>query len=197
MHIQHLCIANEVRCGKGLARFLKSLVCVCRERERESKGLARFLKSLPSIATRWARKQGLVNVVETNSVYSPQCFLHRQRLVPIYPLNTYIYTHTQHCLQALNAWSYRVSMRSLRKLSADASSLDALARLLPSAACRVLLQHRRHLAVALLPHPRGPIFRDLQGSLLLLCVCMCVCVCVCVRACVCGARVYIYICIYV
>ena len=24
MHIQHLCIANEVRCGKGLARFLKS-----------------------------------------------------------------------------------------------------------------------------------------------------------------------------
>jgi hypothetical protein len=53
--------------------------------------------------------------------------------------------------------SYRVSMRSLRMLSPDASSLDALARLLPSAACRVLLQHRHHLAVS-------PLFRVLQGS---------------------------------
>ncbi len=135
-------------------------------------------------------------MVETNAVYSPQCFLHRERLVPIYPLNTCICTHTQHCLQALNAWSYRVSMRSLRKLSADASSLDALARLLPSAACRLLLQHRHHRAVAF------P-FRVLQGSVVELCVCVCMCVCVCVsvRACVCGARVYtyiyMYICIYI
>ncbi len=51
-------------------------------------------RSLPSIATRWPRKQGLVNVVETNSVYSPQCFLHKERLVPICPLNIYKYIYT-------------------------------------------------------------------------------------------------------
>ena len=52
---------------------------------------------------------------------------------------------------------YRVRMRSLRMLSPDASSLDALARLLPSAADRVLLEQRHHLVITLL-------FRELLGS---------------------------------
>jgi hypothetical protein len=78
-------------------------------------------------------------------------------------------------------------MRSLRMLSPDASSLDALARLLPSAACRVLLQHRHHRAVV-------KKFRQLQGSKAPLCVCVCVCVCARARARV--SNIYLYICIY-
>ncbi len=46
-------------------------------------------------------------------------------------------------------------------LSPHASNLHALARLLPSAACHVLRQHRHHLVLA-------PPCRELQGSLALL-----------------------------
>jgi hypothetical protein len=62
-------------------------------------------------------------------------------------------------------------MRILRILSPHPSNLHALARLLPSAACHVLLQQGHHLVTALL-------FRELQGSLAdpELRVCMCVCV---------------------
>ncbi len=52
---------------------------------------------------------------------------------------------------------YRVSMSSLPMLSPHPTTLRALARLLPSAADRVLLQQRYHLVITLL-------FRELLGS---------------------------------